>query len=568
MTATKMTTPAGDGPGAEFAGALDMILTTPTRRTASRILPGKTGVRVTGSLARRPRVLATSGLEYAAELTRVARGTSNLTASPKDRRFADPAWKGNPFLRRVLQSYLATARAAERLVAETALEWRDAQRARFAVDNLLEAAAPSNNPLLNPAAWKAAIDTGGLSLVRGARNLVGDLSSAPRVPAMVDESAFCVGENLAVTPGSVVLRTEILELIQYRPQTETVHQRPVLIVPPTINKFYVLDLAAGRSMVDYLVQQGQQVFVISWRNPDARHSGWGTDAYGQAVLDAVDAVEAITATDKTLLTGICSGGILASMVMGHLAATGSDERIAGVGLAVTLLDQSRAGLGGALLDDNTAAAAVAASKARGYLDGRALAEVFAWLRPSDLVWNYWVNNYLLGKKPPAFDILFWNADTTRMTAALHRDFVSLAVNNGITEGTARMLGTEVDLRKVMTDNYVVAAVSDHICPWQACYASTQLLGGHSRFVLSSGGHIAAMVNPPGNRKANFLTADNTPALTTEWKQGAATHEGSWWPDFDRWLADRAGGLKPAPVELGSATYPAMELAPGTYVFDS
>jgi polyhydroxyalkanoate synthase len=254
--------------------------------------------------------------------------------------------------------------------------------------------------------------------------------------------------------------------------------------------------------------------------------------------------------------------------MGHLAATGDDDRIAGFGLAVTMLEQTRAGIAGALIDGPTAKAAIAASKARGYLDGRSLAEVFAWLRPSDLVWNYWVNNYLLGKTPPAFDILFWNNDTTRMTAGLHRDFVTMALDNAVSAGTARMLDSNVDLSRVMTDNYIVAGIADHICPWQTCYASTQLFGGESRFILSTAGHIASLVNPPTNLKSSYLVADKTPEGATEWQASAAKQDGSWWPDFDAWLAARAGNSKPAPVELGASTHPAMEPAPGTYVFDN
>jgi poly(3-hydroxyalkanoate) synthetase len=321
-------------------------------------------------------------------------------------------------------------------------------------------------------------------------------------------------------------------------------------------------------MVEYLVQQGQQVFVISWRNPDGRHSTWNADTYGQAIIEALNAAQAITGADKALLTGICSGGILASMVMGHLAATGDDDRIAGFGLAVTMLERTRTGIAGALIDGHTAAAATAVSRARGYLDGRSLAEVFAWLRPSDLVWNYWVNNYLLGKKPPAFDILYWNNDTTRMTAGLHRDFVTIALENGVSAGTARMLGSTVDLNQVPTDNYIVAGINDHICPWQTCYQSTQLFGGESRFILSPAGHIASLVNPPTNAKASYLVADKTPEGATEWQALASRQDGSWWPDFARWLAERAGELRPAPPEVGAATHPPKEPAPGTYVFDN
>lgn len=552
----------------DLAGALDVVLASPATTTLRRFVPDASTARMVTHLARRPRVVATRGRELADELGRVATGASTLVPGPRDRRFTDVAWQGNPLLRRAMQAYLAGARTLDSLIDDADLDWRDTQRVRFLVENLVEAASPSNNPLLNPQAWKEFIDTGGRNAVKGIRNLLSDLRSAPRVPSMVDPSAFSVGENLATTPGAVVFRSDVFELIQYAPQTETVYERPLLIVPPTINKFYVLDLAPERSMVEYLVRQGQQVFVISWRNPDARHSAWNADTYGQAILDALDAVEQISGSDQTVLTGICSGGILASLVMGHLAATGRSDRIAGFGLAVTMLDQNQAGPAGALMDDATATAAVAASQARGYVDGRALAEVFAWLRPSDLVWNYWVNNYLLGKQPPAFDILYWNADTTRMAAGLHRDFVEMAKSNAISDGTATMLGSNVDLEQVTTDSYVVAAITDHICPWQTCYQSTQLLGGKTRFILSNAGHIAAMVNPPTNPKASFYVGDQTPASPTEWEAGATKQSGSWWLDFTAWLAERGGERKPAPTELGSLSHQVLAPAPGTYVYDN
>ena len=328
---------------------------------------------------------------------------------------------------------------------------------------------------------------------------------------MVEPGAFEVGRDLAVTPGSVVFRTEMLELIQYAPVTEEVLEYPVLIVPPMINKYYITDLAPGRSMTEYLVGQGHQVFAISWRNPDARHRDWDLDSYGGAVVRRLDAALAVSRADKASICALCSGGIVSSMVAAHLSEIGQLDRLASLCLGVTVLDQERAGTAGAMIDETTAAAAVAASSARGYLDGRALAEVFAWLRPDDLIWNYWVNNYLQGRTPPPFDILYWNADTTRLPAALHRDFIRLALGNALTKpGAATMLGSPVDLEKVDTDTYVIAGIADHLCPWQSCYRTTQLLGGPITFVLSTSGHIASMVNPPGNPKATFQTAAGQP----------------------------------------------------------
>jgi polyhydroxyalkanoate synthase len=395
------------------------------------------------------------------------------------------------------------------------------------------------------------------------------MATPPRIPEMVDTSAFEVGRNIAVTPGAVVLRTDVLEVIQYRPQTERVRQIPLLIVPPTINKYYALDLAPNRSLVEYLVRGGQQVFVISWRNPDARHAAWGLDTYVQSVLDALTAVQRICESDQAALIGVCAGGIIASATAAHLAATGQQGRLAASGLFVTVLDNTRAGTAAALTDRRLAAAAIAQSRRRGYLDGRSLAEVFAWLRPGDLVWNYWVNNYLLGRTPPAFDILFWNADTTRMPAQLHADFVRLAMDNElVTPGALSVLGMPVDLSRVDVDSYLVAGVADHITPWQNCYRSTQLLGGESRFILSTSGHIAALVNPPDNPKASWQTNKDNPADPQDWLRTAHTEQGSWWPDLLAWLGERCGSDKPTPQNLGGAGLPPLIDAPGTYVFDS
>jgi polyhydroxyalkanoate synthase subunit PhaC len=553
---------------AEAAAALDLLLAAAALGPLRRFVPGGAGIRFATGLARRPRELAREATSLARELARVGLGSSTLAPAPRDRRFSDPAWTSNPLLRRLVQAYLAAGQTAERLLTDADLEWRDAQRMTFVIDNLVQALAPSNNPIISPVFWKAIIDSGGGSVVRGARHLAADLATPPRVPSMVAADAFEVGANLAVTPGAVVLRTPMFELLQYQPQTPAVRRTPLLIVPPTINKYYVLDLAPGRSLIEYLVQSGQQVFVISWRNPDARHRDWGADAYGKAIIEAEQAARRICRADRSLVLGLCSGGILAAMVLAHLAATGQQHRIAGFAVAVTVLDQARAGMGAAVLDEVTAQAAIAASAARGFLDGRALAEVFAWLRPSDLVWNYWVNNYLQGRTPPPFDILYWNADTTRMTARLHQDFVRLAVDNALTRPeAASMLGSPVDLAKVDVDSYVVAGIADHLCPWQSCYRSTQLVDGQSRFVLSSSGHIASIVNPPGNEKATFRVAADTPPDPADWLRQATTERGSWWPDFVQWLQQRGGGEKAKPRRVGAAGFRPMDPAPGTYVLD-
>ena len=587
----------------DAAGGLDLLLTDAALGITRRLRPDSSLLRLAVGLARRPRLVGDQAARLGTELGRIAAGRSAITpemgTGPRDRRFADPAWTGNPVLGRSVQAYLAAAQAAEALVAGAELGWRDDTRLKFLLANLIAAAAPSNNPLLSPAAAKALIDTGGQSAVRGLRALATDLAAPPRVPSMVAADAFEVGRDLAITPGGVVHACEQFELIQYQPTTESVYRYPLLIVPPMINKYYIVDLAPGRSLVEFLVGQGHQVFVVSWRNPDARHRDWGLDTYGGAIAAALDAVRDISGAPKASVCALCSGGIATAMTAAHLSVAGRLDELASLCLGVAVLDHGlaggsggvvppghappggsggvvppglqRPGTAGAVIDETTAAAATAVSGTRGYLDGRALAEVFAWLRPDDLIWSYWVNNYLQGRPPPAFDILYWNADTTRLPAALHRDFIALALANALTvPDAATMLDSPVDLSKVDVDAYVVAGAANHLCPWQSCYRTTQLLGGQVTFVLSTSGHIAAMVNPPGNPKAAFQTApvpSSYPADPREFLATAQTVADSWWPHYSSWLAERSGGQKKSPGQLGRKGYPIRGAAPGTYVHD-
>src|SRR5712671_4226819 len=361
-----MTSTAGTPDAAEEladqAAPLDALLVDAALGTLRRLVPDASAARLAVSLVRRPRTTGRRLRDMAAELARIGAGTSELAPAKRDRRFTDPAWMTNPVLRRAVQAYLAAGQAASQVVADAALESRDERRIRFGVDNLVEALSPSNVPLLNPLSAKAIVDTGGTNIVRGGLTFLRDLATPPRIPEMVDRSAFEVGRNIAVTPGAVVLRTEVLELIQYRPQTEQVREAPLLIVPPTINKYYAMDLAPGRSLVEYLVRNGQQVFVISWRNPDARYAGWGLDTYVGAVLDALDAVQRVCGVDQAALTGVCAGGIIASITAGHLAATGRLGQLAAFGLFVTVLDTTHAGTLGALADRRLLTAAKAISR--------------------------------------------------------------------------------------------------------------------------------------------------------------------------------------------------------------
>ena len=549
-------------------GMLDLVLPDATLGTLRRFWPDASMARYAARLASRPGTVTKRATQLAGELAGIVTGSSAIAPGRRDRRFADAAWSENPLLKRAVQAYLAIGGTAEELLADAELDWRDDTRLKFVLTNLIAASAPSNNPLMSPATWKAFIDTGGLSLVRGMRALVSDMSSTPHIPTMVEPDAFEVGKDLAVTPGAVVARTDVYELIQYKPTTPTVYQIPLLMVPPMINKYYVTDLAPGRSMLEFFVAQGFQVFVLSWRNPDKNARNWDLNTYGEAVVDSVKAMREITKAPKASIIGLCAGGILTSMVSAHLSATGQLDQIASLGLGVTLLDMTQAGTTVSLMDESTAAGSILASRARGYMDGRTLAEVFAWLRPDDLIWNYWVNNYLQGKTPPPFDILYWNADTTRMPAALHRNFIEIAMDNSLTKPDAvSMLGSPVDLSKIDVDAYVVAGIDDHISPWPSAYRATQLLSGSIRFVLSNSGHIAAMVNPPSNPKATFRLAPGNPPDHREWLAQAENVQGSWWPDYTTWLAGRSGDMKQSPRTLGNAKFRPLCPAPGTYVLE-
>lgn len=531
-----------------------------------RVLPGVAGLKFAGKLARRPDKLARRGAGLAAELGKVAFGRSELEPEKGDRRFKDKAWQANPAFRRILQAYLAAGEAVDGVISDADLDWRANRRVRFSAENVLDALAPSNSPLLNPTVLKATVDSGGLHFLKGLRNLAGDIRP-PFLPSSVDSSEFEVGKDLAATPGSVVLKTDVFELIQYHPQTDKVREVPLLCVPPMINKYYVTDLAPGKSMLEWAVQQGQQVFTISWRNPTEEHADWNLDTYLEAVVEALYATEAITGAGRTQVLGLCAGGTLAAIVAARLSAEGEGDRIAGLALGVNVLDTEESGDAMALFDDLGAGAAMGESARRGYLSGSSLAGLFAWLRPNDMVWGYWVNNYLLGQDPPAWDVLYWNSDQTNMPAALHRDFVQMARENSlVTPGAMRALGGPVDLSQITADSYLVAGIADHISPWTNAYRTTQLLGSEPRFVLSTSGHVVAMVNPPGDAKANFKVNGENPPEAERWLRDSTTQEGSWWPDWTEWLGERSGDEVDAPAEPGARPdYPVLDEAPGAYV---
>ena len=547
---------------------LDILVTdAPIRSTFLAPAPA---ARAAVRLALRPARVTRRLGGLTAELAATVAGVSPRAPSPKDRRFADSAWQNSWLFRRIAQTYLAVRATADDLISDAELDWAAEGELRFAVENIADALAPTNFLWSNPTALKAALDSGGANLLAGARNLLRDMSTSPRIPASVDASKFTIGVNVATTPGSVVHRSEVFELIQYSPTTDTVRQVPIMIIPPTINKYYAWDLSPGRSIVEWFTAQGMQVFTLSWKNPTAEQAHFNLDTYAGACVEAGRVVEEITGADSLHVTAACSGGQIAAATVGHLVATGRLGNVASLGLFVCALDRPQEGIIGALTTREASAASVAASAVRGYVDGRALAEIFAWLRPNDMIWNYWVNNYLLGAPPPAFDILYWNQDSIRMPAGLHADMIRLAMENSMRiPGALTVLGTPIDLGSADVPTYVLAGETDHIVPWQNAYRATQILGGTARFVLVNSGHIQALVNPPDPKsRRTYRTANAVEASPEEWLAAAVEYKGSWWPDYLAWMEPRSGDLKPRPKALGSKDHKPIARAPGTYVLET
>ncbi|WP_372875708.1 class II poly(R)-hydroxyalkanoic acid synthase [Pseudomonas sp.] len=514
---------------------------------------------------RQPVHSARHALALGGQLGRVLLGDTPHQVNPKDSRFADPTWHLNPFYRRGLQAYLAWQHQLGSWIEESDMSADDRSRARFVVSILGDALSPSNT-LLNPLALKELFNTGGSSVLKGLGHLLDDLLHNDGLPSQVNKQAFEVGRSLAATPGAVVFRNELLELIQYKPMSEKQYLRPLLIVPPQINKYYIFDLSPDKSFVQYALKNGLQVFVVSWRNPTKAHREWGLSSYVQAAEEAIDVCRAISASKDVNLLGACAGGLTIAALQGHLQAKRQLRKVASATYLVSLLDSQLDSPAMLFADEKTLEAAKRRSYQQGVLDGRDMARVFAWMRPNDLIWNYWINNYLLGKQPPAFDILYWNNDTTRLPAALHRDLIDFFKYNPlIRAGGLEICGTAVDLRKVTVDSFNVAGINDHITPWDAVYRSSLLIGGNKRFILSNSGHIQSILNPPGNPKANYLESGKLSGDPRAWYHDAQRHDGSWWPQWLSWIQAHAGEQREPLVALGNPHYPALEAAPGTYV---
>ncbi|MWV15293.1 class II poly(R)-hydroxyalkanoic acid synthase [Pseudomonas sp. L-22-4S-12] len=521
---------------------------------------------VLGQALKQPFHSAKHVTHFAFELKNVLLGQSELTPEEGDRRFADPAWSQNPLYRRYLQTYLAWRKELHEWIEDSHLSEQDTSRGHFVINLMTEAMAPTNS-MANPAAVKRFFETGGKSLLDGLAHLAKDIVHNGGMPSQVNMDAFEVGKNLATTDGAVVFRNDLLELIQYKPITEQVQERPLLVVPPQINKYYVFDLSQEKSVARFLLRNGIQTFVVSWRNPTKAQREWGLSTYIEALKEAIEVILTITGSKDVNMLGACSGGLTTASLLGHYAALG-EHKVHALTLLVSVLDTKLDTQVALFADEKSLEVAKRRSYQSGVLEGSDMAKVFAWMRPNDLIWNYWVNNYLLGNEPPVFDILYWNNDTTRLPAALHGEFIEMFKTNPLTRaGALEVCGTPIDLKQVTCDFFCVAGTTDHITPWDSCYKSAHLFGGKCEFVLSNSGHIQSILNPPGNPKARYMTNSEMPLDPRAWQATATKHADSWWLHWQNWLAERSGKLKKSPTSLGNKAHPAGEAAPGTYVHE-
>jgi polyhydroxyalkanoate synthase len=486
-------------------------------------------------------------------------------ADPRDARFRDPTWTDNILYHGGLDLYLLTARLIEELVGAGGLEGSEASKAEFAASILADALSPTNFVLGNPRALKRAFETGGTSLVRGLRNFAHDLRKNDGWPSQVDRSSFELGKNTAATPGRVVFCNELIEVLQYEPKTDEVFARPLLIIPPWINRYYIADLAPGKSLVEWAVDHGHTTFAISFRNPDPSMRDLTFDDYLRlGPLTAIDVAREITGSETVNTLSICLGGTMTAMCLAYLDACGDDL----VNSATFLncgVDYEDAGVAARVFTDPATLESLSRRMERhGYLPGKDIARTFDLLRANDLVFRYVVDSWLLGEKPPAFDLLAWNADSTNLPGKAHGEFLRKAyMENALAKDEYTALGERLMISEVGTDSYIVAGIDDHIVPWPVSYRTTQLFKGPMRFVMTSGGHIAGIVSPPGP-KVRLWTNEELPRDATAWKAGATEHRDTWWNDWSRWLAERAGELR-EPPSIGSARPEPRGVAPGEYV---
>ena len=540
---------------------------------------GQAYLNFTASMMKNPQKLLDVQMEAWTAYTNLWFGAANKalgkdaepTAIPEkgDRRFKHEAWDNNPYFDFIKQSYLVTANAIQSVVAETeGLNEKDAQKLRFYTQQFVDTLSPTNFIMTNPQVLEATLESKGENLIKGLQNFCDDFDSENgklRIK-MTDQDAFELGKNVATTPGKVVFQNELLQLIQYSPMTEEVHKKPLLIIPPWINKFYMLDLQEKNSLIKYQLEQGHTVFVVSWVNPDESLRDKDFEDYVlTGALAAVDAVEKATGEKKINAIGYCIGGTLLAATLSYMTAK-DDRRIASATFYVTMLDFSEPGELGVFVDEQQIQSLEEEMNERGYLDGAQMAATFNMLRSNDLIWSFYVNNYLLGKEPFPFDLLYWNSDSTRMPAKMHSTYLrTMYLENSFKDAGGIIInGVPIDLRDIKTPAYFISTEEDHIAPWKSTYLGAQLFSGPVRFVLGKSGHIAGIVNPPAAKKYGYYTGAKPMTDADEWLENTKSHEGSWWLDWDKWVKKFAGNKVPART-AGEGKLKVIEDAPGSYV---
>ena len=558
--------PAGLEPGVfeSVLGDVDPLSMVRSLRRAGRHLAVRPHVSV-------PALVRFGARTGTAALDVLARATTGRLEEPVliekgDTRFKDPTWSRNPGFRLLLESYLAWGRLIEELVDRAGLDESTETTARFAGRLLADATAPTNLLLTNPAALKRAFETGGTSVVHGLRNLATDLTQNGGWPRQVDTSPFELGVNIAASPGKVVFRNELIEVLQYEATTPEVYEIPLVVFPPWINRYYIADLAPDKSLVEWAVKHGHTTFAVSYRNPDTTTRDLTFDDYVRlGPLTAIDVARSVAGCDVANVISICLGGTLTTIALAYLEAVG-DHLVNSSTLLNSALDYSNSGvLADVFANGDAVDAMCRRMEKKGFLDAEEMTRTFSLLRANDLVFRYVVDGWLLGQDPPAFDLLAWNADGTRMPGRTHSYFLrKMYGENALAEGTLTVLEEPLALSSIRPEHYVVAAIDDHIVPWQSSYRTTQLIKAPTRFVLTSAGHIAGIVNPPNPKARHWVNDGDTPTDPAAWKASATQHADSWWQDWANWIGEHAGDLRP-PRELGTTTHPPLADAPGEYV---
>ena len=513
-----------------------------------------------------PERLADIQKEYFAELAHIA--TNPEAIEVKDRRFAGKAWHSS-WSKVIAATYLLNSKYLMELAKAVETDEKSKQKILFTTEQMIDALSPSNFIATNPEVLESIISTQGQSIQNGIVNLLGDMKKGK--VSQTDESAFEVGKNIATTEGHVVFRNELFELIQYTPLTEQVFERPYLMVPPCINKYYILDLQADNSVVRHMVSQGHTVFLVSWKNPDASMAQVSWDDYvGKGVIKAIEVVKEIGDIKQINILGFCVGGTLTTSALAVLAAR-DEHPAASLTLLTTLLDFTDTGILDVFIDEGSVEMRESSIGGKGgkygMMSGLDLGNTFSFLRPNDLVWNYVVENYLKGNSPPPFDLLYWNGDSTNLPGAMYCWYLrhTYLQNDLVKPGKLKICGEKVDLGNIKCPAYLYASQEDHIVPWQSAYESTHLLKGKNRFVLGASGHIAGVINPPAKNKRYYFENNKIAPTAQEWLDGAKQIPGSWWPDYTKWLEQFGGKQTPASTTFGNAKYKKMEAAPGVYV---